>query len=147
LAARMFTKWSNFAKPKQTRAKARDYELGKTFRHTRSRGLKPAPRSWYEARSLLASFCPETAKNRMNTGFRAGKPRGLYAGRGPGRAKNRTRQAMKAVTGRVGASVADEIGVSVTREKLSGASAWFALFDEHLGDFQKVVGQNGDADE
>ena len=95
----------------------------------------------------LASFCPETAKNRMNTGFRAGKPRGLYAGRGPGRAKNRTRQAMKAVTGRVGASVADEIGVSVTREKLSGASAWFALFDEHLGDFQKVVGQNGDADE
>ena len=95
----------------------------------------------------LASFRLETAKNRMNTGFRAGKPRGLYAGRGPGRAKNRTRQAMKAVTGRVGASVADEIGVSVTREKLSGASAWFALFDEHLGDFQKVVGQNGDADE
>ncbi len=39
LAARMFTKWSNFAKPKQRRAKARDYELGKTFRHTRSRGL------------------------------------------------------------------------------------------------------------
>ena len=39
LAVRMFTKWSNFAKPKQTRAKARDYELGKTFRHTRSRGL------------------------------------------------------------------------------------------------------------
>ncbi len=35
----MFTKWSNFAKPRQTRAKARDYELGKTFRHTRSRGL------------------------------------------------------------------------------------------------------------
>ncbi len=44
LAARMFTKWSNFAKPKQTRAKARDYELGNTFRHTRSRGaLARAP--------------------------------------------------------------------------------------------------------
>ncbi len=34
-----FREASNFAKPRQTRAKARDYELGKTFRHTRSRGL------------------------------------------------------------------------------------------------------------
>src|SRR5947207_5348527 len=50
------TKWSNFAKPKQTRVKARDYELGNTFRHTRSRGLKPAPGSWYEARSLRLGF-------------------------------------------------------------------------------------------
>ena len=53
----MFTKWSNFAKPRQTRAKARDYELGKTFRHTVVAGFSPrsgsghSPR--YEARSLV----------------------------------------------------------------------------------------------
>ena len=40
----MFTKWSNFA-TKQARAKARDYELGNTFRHTRSAGFSPRARS------------------------------------------------------------------------------------------------------
>src|ERR1044071_9918896 len=46
LAAGLFTKWSNFCEAKERGLQPRDYELGKTFRQARSRGLQPAPRNW-----------------------------------------------------------------------------------------------------